>query len=92
MDMELKVNLGLSKRYKIRRYKIQDIENVSLRKGFYISCIFVSCNLYLTEKLQFEDHSPATLLIPAATKGARIIPQTPKSLSPAYMDSRERRG
>ena len=32
------------------RYKIK---NASRRKGFCISCIFVSCNLYLTEKPQF---------------------------------------
>ena len=55
------LNLGLSlsfaqqrdSRYGDTRYKIQ---NASRRKGFCISCIFVSCNLYLTEKPQFERH------------------------------------
>jgi hypothetical protein len=42
-----------AERYKIRRYKIQDIERL-LPQGYFISCIFVSCNLYLAEKLQFE--------------------------------------
>ena len=53
-------NLGLTKRYeirryKIRRYKIQDIETEAAVSFFCISCIFVSCNLYLTEKLQFTN-------------------------------------
>ena len=38
----LSSNLGLSKRYKIPRYKIQDIERL-LPQGYFISCIFVSC-------------------------------------------------
>ena len=41
-----------AERYKIRRYKIQDIERL-LPQGYFISCIFVSCNLYLAEKNQF---------------------------------------
>ena len=41
----------------IQDTEIQDTRyrNGSFRKVFCISCIFVSCNLYLTEKLQFED-------------------------------------
>ena len=47
----------------IQRYEIQDTRyrNGSRRKGFYISCIFVSCNLYLTEKLQFVNNLPSPL-------------------------------
>ena len=39
----------------IQDTEIQDTRyrNGSFRKVFCISCIFVSCNLYLTEKLQF---------------------------------------
>ena len=33
-----------------------------------------------------------TLFTPAATKGARTIPHTPKSFNPAYMAARDRRG
>ena len=52
-------NLGLSKRYKIRAEQARPIQdtryrNGSRRKAFYISCIFVSCNLYLTDKPQFQ--------------------------------------
>ena len=36
--------------------------------------------------------APTTALPPAATSGARIIPHTPKSRSPAYMDRRETKG
>ena len=40
----------------------------------------------------FRRSAPRTALTPAATKGARIIPHTPKSFSPAYMEKRDTRG
>ena len=42
--------------------------------------------------VSFHPYSAATLFTPAATRGARIIPQTPKSRRPAYMAARDRRG
>ena len=48
--------MGLSKRYKIRRYKIQDKETAVLIRFLEISCISYLVSLYLTVKLQFVYH------------------------------------
>jgi hypothetical protein len=53
MEVDEVSNWGLSKRYKIRRYKIQDIETaVAVWVFTYLVSLYL-VSLYLTVKLQF---------------------------------------